>query len=561
MTIEAMDRTVPAPPEFPVAWEQHGDVERFWERELMHVPQQATVLDDELMQLWIAEGFNAGCEAYDMPVRNAYRRINTYEYQSIAPVSHDPAELEELGRRCQEKLGAVFGRQIELWEAERLPEVKRYLAGWEAFDCSGASASEFLEHFEETLRRSARSWEIHFLTVFPVIFSMSLFDDLYQGLLGAQSAVEAFGLLQGLENHSTEADGALYGLSRRAASSPAVLSALERHDTADVEGALETSPEGQAFLADLHAYLDRYGRRQDGYISVSEPSWLEDPAVVISTLEDYATQPERDPKAGLAELAAERERLVADARHRLEGFPSEAVAQFEFLLDAAQQGSVMQENHNFWIDGQVVFSVRRVVLEAGRRLAGAGVIAGQGDVFHLTLDEIRGGLAGPSGDLSGAVAERTAELERFSKVQAPPVLGTFPPGPPPDDPLTRAIFKMFGAPVEQSAESTVINGLAGSPGVVRGRARVIHSLADAVRLEHGDVLVAPTTAPPWTALFGTAAAVVTDVGGILSHCAVVAREYMIPAVVGTKSATAALRDGQLVDVDGDQGLVRVVGEA
>ncbi len=87
---------------------------------------------------------------------------------------------------------------------------------------------------------------------------------------------------------------------------------------------------------------------------------------------------------------------------------------------------------------------------------------------------------------------------------------------------------------------------------------IVRSLADGERLEHGEVLVAETTAPPWTPLFARAAAIVTDAGGILSHCAVVAREYSIPAVVGTQRATAVLRDGQLVEVDGTNGSVRIV---
>ncbi|MDQ3547566.1 MAG: PEP-utilizing enzyme, partial [Chloroflexota bacterium] len=107
----------------------------------------------------------------------------------------------------------------------------------------------------------------------------------------------------------------------------------------------------------------------------------------------------------------------------------------------------------------------------------------------------------------------------------------------------------------------VLNGAAGSPGVVQGTARVVRSLADAGRIGPGDILVAPTTAPPWTPLFATVAAVVTDTGGVLSHCAVVAREYRIPAVVGTGTATTAIQDGQLIEVDGDRGIVRIVQDS
>jgi rifampicin phosphotransferase len=103
-----------------------------------------------------------------------------------------------------------------------------------------------------------------------------------------------------------------------------------------------------------------------------------------------------------------------------------------------------------------------------------------------------------------------------------------------------------------------VRGSAGSAGVARGRARVIRSLADAGTPQKGDILVAPTTSPLWTPLFATVAAVVTDTGGVLSHSAIVAREYGIPAVVGTGSATTIIRDGQMIEVDGSAGIVRII---
>ena len=124
--------------------------------------------------------------------------------------------------------------------------------------------------------------------------------------------------------------------------------------------------------------------------------------------------------------------------------------------------------------------------------------------------------------------------------------------------MARLVSKFGARPAEEPAEPGVIRGAAGSAGKARGTARIVRSLEDAVGLRAGEILVAETTAPPWTPLFAIAAAVVTDTGGVLSHCAVVAREYAIPAVVGTVNATAAIGDGDLVEVDGDAGTVRIV---
>ena len=554
MTQTALPQPIALPADFPVVWERPDEAHGFWERETMHFPGQSPLLDHSFAHRWVEEGFNAACEDYSMPVRNAYRRVNTYVYQSIAPVSHNPPELEQLGRTAQERLGAAIGRQNEVWEGERLPEIKDLLGRWRAFDLTGASDAGLVTHLRDTLAWSERAWHIHFLTVFPVLVSMSLFDDFYSEVLGGEDTYGPYRLLQGQDNMSLLVDRALYALSRRALSSDDVLRVLETSAAGDVVAELGGSDEGRSFLAELDAFLAEHGRRTSLYISVSAPSWIEDPTPLITVLQDAVTQPERDHEAELEAFAQERARLTEGVRERLEGFPEAVRGQFEFLLGAARQGSVLQEDHNYWIDTQVVYEVRRVALELGRRLAANGGVDSADDVFNLRLDELND----LSADLHAVVAERRQEMDEFSAVASPPVLGSLPPGSPPDDPISRAVIKMFGGRPRESTTPDVFYGMPGSPGVARGRVRIVRSLAEGEALQHGEVLVAPTTAPPWTPLFARAAAIVTDAGGILSHCAVVAREYSIPAVVGSKRATSVLRDGQLIEVDGTSGSIRIV---
>jgi len=323
--------------------------------------------------------------------------------------------------------------------------------------------------------------------------------------------------------------------------------------------ALEGSDEGRAFLVALRAYLDEHGRRGSNFFDLARPSWIEDPAPVIDNLKGYLGNADYDVEAQEADLAAERERLTAAARECLRGYPEQVRGQFEHLLQAAQAGAILHEDHGYYIDWQGAYWVRMVLLECGRRLAAGGVIANPDDVFLLTFAEARDALAAlPGGDRQALVTERQAEMARFRGVQPPPALGTPPPGAPPDNPMMRATQRFFGGPPPTAQEPGTVRGNAGSPGKVTGRAVVIRSLAEAGRLRQGDILVAETTAPPWTPLFVTAGAIVTDTGGILSHSAVVAREYRIPAVVGTGTATRLIRDGQLVEVDGDAGLVRLL---
>ena len=552
---------IPTPPDFPVVWENPDDERLFWTRDAMHFPAPVNELEDEfLIRIAQGNGFARATEAYGMPFRLRPRLINHYLYTAVAPIMGSPEEMEAMGKRSQGKLGDAMARLGERWSGEFLPEIRQHLEYWDRFDLRGASMPELLVHLDETVTRFRRLWEIHFTVNFPMMLSISMFEEFYRDLFGSDGAFDAYRLLQGLDNKTVETGRELWRLSRQALEMPEVRKVLEEDAAADVLPALEGSTEGQKFLAKLNAYLDEYGQRGDLW-GVSYPTWAEDPTPVIKMLKDYVTQSGGGPDEELAALAAERERLVAESRERLKGYPQAVRDEFESSLKAAQEGMVLSEDHGFWIDFNSTARVRKVVMEFGRRFAEAGLIERADDVSHLNLDEVRETAERlPEPDRSEIVAGRKAELERFAGIEPPPALGTPPEGPPPDNPFNRMIMKFFGGPPQPSGEPGVLRGNPGSPGVVRGRARVLRSLPEAAELREGEVLVAETTAPPWTPLFATAAAVVTDTGGILSHSAVVAREYRIPAVVGTGAATATIKSGQTVEVDGDAGIVRVLSE-
>ncbi len=178
----------------------------------------------------------------------------------------------------------------------------------------------------------------------------------------------------------------------------------------------------------------------------------------------------------------------------------------------------------------------------------------------LTGDEIiESAKSGFNEGLLSVVIERQAEMQQWANVPPAPRLG-MDYGPPPDNPVSRAIARFFGLePVPESdVESGILIGTPGSAGKVTGTARVLIRLADAGRLNKGDILVTSTTSPPWTPLFATAGGIVTDTGGALSHCAIVAREYEIPAAVGVRMATAVIKDGDQIEVDGNTGTVRIL---
>ncbi len=552
--------TIPVPPDFPVTWRTAAAENLFWQRDRMHFPDPlpplvTTLFIDEVF----SQAFGYAADAHALPISLAACAQNGYFYQTAIPKGHSPEEMEELGAKAQEALGSAMGRQLERWNTETLPEVREHIAAWDRMDLAAASPSQLRAYLDETVERTLRLWQLHFLTVIPGFPSVSIFEDMCRDLFADDPEFVPHQLIQGIPTKITEMGLALWGLSRQAREMPSVRQILEEEAAADVIPALVRTEEGREFLADFHGYLAKFGQRGDSALCVAEVTWIEDPTPAIKMLKDYVGQDDRDLQAEAEALATEREAAIALARTRLEGFPEQVRGQFEYLLDAAQQGIYLAEEHNYHIDFCGMYRVRVVTRELGQRLVEAGTIEDAEDVYFLTLDELRAALDtfGES-DLRAAVTARREEHARQRAMQPPPVLGAMPPGPPPDDPLSLAFMKFFGGPPQISEEPNTVQGTAGSPGVVRGTARVLRSLADADRLQRGDIIVAETTAVPWTPHFATAAGIVTDTGGTLSHSAVTAREYGIPAVVGATIATAVIRDGQMIEVDGFTGLVRIL---
>jgi len=556
--------TLPVPDDFPVDWES-GDEQRLsFMFSQDHFPRPVTPLDFAFFRDVGEHSVGAVCEHYDAPITGWHiRRFGTYLYQANLPFRGSPEEADARLQRSEEKTMRDIERLAERWDEETLPEVRQHLDWWDSFDLEGASLDALIDHFDETWRRGIRCWELHFLTIVPAYVALSEFEELYRQLFGEASALDPWKALQGTENKTTEVASGLWQLSRLAVRSDAVLAALARDDAGQIVAALEEGDDGRAFLAELRGFLDRYGRRTDTWV-LSAPSWIEDPTLVLKNVRDLTERADGDaPAITTTQAAQEREQHVRTARERLGGYPAPVRETFEKLMKAAREAAVIQDDHNFWIDFCVAYRMRRVMLEVGRRFADAGAIESADDVFMLTPEELRetAGRLGAGVDHRALVAERRAEMAAFEDYDPPRHLGAATSGMRSDNPVTRFMTKFYGIPPAPSDRPDVVTGLPGAAGRARGVARVIRSLSEIDRLAPGEVLVTETTAPPWTPVFATAAAVVTDSGGVLSHAAVVAREYGIPAVVGTAVATTALEDGRTVEVDGAAGTVTMLDGA
>ena len=298
------------------------------------------------------------------------------------------------------------------------------------------------------------------------------------------------------------------------------------------------------FWARLQTHLDAYGHTVYN-LDPLNPVPADDPAPLLDTLRFYLGEEgaAADPHARQQRTVAARERATAEVRDRVGPLRRRV---FDTLLRRAQEGAPLREDALADV-GLAWPQLRRLLAELGRRLVAAGVVDARDDVHWLRHDEIASALtsARPPG-LRDRVEQRRQRWRGQRRVTPPQVL-----------PEKRWLRLFAWALPANAAEQTgdVLTGLGGSAGRVTAVARVLTGPADFDRLRPGEVLVANITTPAWTTLFVRAAAVVTDVGGPLSHSSIVAREYGIPAVLGTGSATRRIRTGQRVTVDGDAGTV------
>ena len=533
--------------DFPVP----PDLEGFWQWDKMHCPRPQTPLSQEILVNAESQGFCKAMDEFACPVGLAYRVINYYVYMGLVPLDLGTETTEGRIARYQETMALMVPRIGALWEHEWLPSILPGLDKARTLDYPAMPDTQLLDTLEELRQEFIYRYVIHGRINF-VLLAASGFADLYNEAFHPSDSTEPYLLLQGFPTRSVDAGRGLWRLSRIVRNDPGLMRSFEEMEPKDLISHLERSDQGRRFVSEFRDYLEEFGWRSDAF-ELSDPTWREHPLIPVNALQGYIhLDEEGDPDVCFQDAVQQRERLLAQARERLAPNP-EKLARFNELYEAARYYLNVTEDHNFYID-QVGHGVMRLpVLEVGRRLVLHGAITDENEVFMLFLAEIREGLAGKN--LRSLVAQRNAEIEKWSKVLPPPALGD--PPPPSDDPLAGAIEKMFGMPPEPSRDPSIITGIAASPGMVQGRAKVVCKLSEAGKVEPGDVLVCEMTMPAWTPLFSTVSAVVADTGGVLSHCAIVAREYRLPCVVQTIVGTTAIKDGMLLTVDGSKGIVRI----
>jgi pyruvate,water dikinase len=541
-----------------VVWPSAEEVDGFWSFDKMHAPRPLHPLSQDCVMATLSQGFTKAQAEYDCPLVAHSRAFNHYFFSSFRP-HPDPAVVADRMSRYLDTLDAKVPLVGRRWTDEWLPMIRARNEAARDIDYSTLSDAELLAAFDAMTDWMREQWYVHGHINFALVAGAKL-SDFYEDVLRPSDPTEAYQILQGHHTRPADATFALWDLSRRVRASAELRDAFASVAPSALTTVLRASDDGRAFLAELDRFLYEFGWRSDAVYDLADVPWHEDPTIPLGNIARFAAMPDGDdPRHQLERAVRLREELTAKIRAAVADDPDKA-ATFEALYDAAMYAVPLTEDHAFYIDQMGVVVFRRMVLAAGDALVRNGVVDDRHDVFLLFRDELRDALSN-GGDRRAIVEARRASVAAAAAAtDVPRALGTPPPAPPPGafvDPWFDAVVVRLGGrrPPAAVTDPDVIEGVAGSPGVYTGVARVVTSLAEASDLADGEVMVCEMTLPPWVPMFSIAGAVVADVGGVMSHCAIVAREFAIPAVVGSVDGTRRIATGTTVTVDGTSGKV------
>lgn len=500
-----------------------------------------------------------------------FAEIGGWMYTRFVPLD-TPAQVQA---RIQRIVAATRadeqGRIVRRWYDEWQPKLAARAAQLRDVDLTRLTDTGLACHLRAVRALAEQTQDVHCRTGAAGAFLLGELGVACRDLLGWDTR-QVLRLLTGLPGKTTEPTLRLADLARIARAKPAVARLLERidEDTARLPADLDAEFDAE-FAGAFAAYQREYGHRAMS-ADLTDRTLAERPALVLSLVRDQIARG-FDPAAQAAALEAERSATVAEAHASLDERPTTSLGRFERALARAQQAyPVREDTMFFWSVARAL--VRYAVLELGRRLADRGQVARVEDVFFLELEEAAAALR-DRGGRHALVARRAAERAWADAHPGPATYGEFPPPSPAAGdwrsalpPEARHAMEAGtwaweatsgnpGRPQTGQPVGVGLRGVATCPGRYTGPVRVITDETEFGKLQPGDVLVCPETTAAWSMLFPSVGALVTDTGGLLSHPAIIAREYRVPAVLATGNATRLLHDGQIVTVDGSTGQVQV----
>jgi rifampicin phosphotransferase len=523
-----------------------------WSLDKAHVPRPATRVHHEIIPEPFNRAFGEMFARFGIPAGGYDQAlVGGFSYSQLRPLP--PEDFEARIAAAEVAITERIWRQdLDRWDSEvKGAAIRRHLE-LASVDPAALDTEGLIDHVrvcaDHLGRMIAQHHEFNGATMVP------LGDFLAHAMewtgLPTASLLELFAGASPTSTGQCEELDAVRDALRR---DPEAVTVLRSDEPADaILHQLRTAalPATRRAVSD---WVDLVGHRITDGFDVDQPCALEKPGVLVAALRrSVEVPPVRD--------------VAAPLRAVRELVPAEHLDAFDELYREAYDLYRLRDERGIYSDSPAFGLLRRAMLAAGDRLVGAGVLDDPELALEAGIDELAGLLARAAAPTAAELEERRRFRRRWTVADAPSTLGDPPSPPPPYELLppamgrmTRAIVTFSGhmssMPPEAGDGRTRLAGLPASAGIHTGRAVVVHSIDDLERVDEGDVIIAITTAESFNLALSLASAVVTDQGGLLSHAAILAREYGIPAVVGTEHATHRIPEGAQVRVDGTTGEV------
>jgi phosphohistidine swiveling domain-containing protein len=487
-----------------------------------------------------------------------WRNINFVKILICPIVVTSEAEIREREARLNENLFSLIQGFEKMWGGYKSELLELYRP-YKEFDVGKASSVELvrkLSHLKPVVNRMS---EVHFYGMYVAFYFFMLFEDLCQELFGIDATHPDFqAMITGFGNKSFDCEKNLWLLSQKALELD--LDQYFDSPSDQIASRMQGTENGKKWLDSLNEFIEEFGWRNERLWTPAAPSWRDDPKYVIDRVKVYRKVGEESPLIErLKTLTARREQKIAEYMPKVAEDKQDI---FQLLLKGAQYASSYGEEHDLYCEMQTDALMHRYLMALGKRFVEAGACNEVNDIFQLTLDESRViGMYPEKYRLQSLIAARKEKGKEDAKDTVPNVYSkkmneqeAFGWMMSAREPIFLKVV-VGELPKPKPELKADLIGVGGASGIAEGPARLISSVEELNTVQPGEILVALTTSITWTPLFSLVKGAVLDRGGTLSHAAVVCREYGIPCVLNTFQATAKIKNGQMIRVDGNAGAV------
>lgn len=561
---------------FPVEWASDTERDFFWVYDDLHIPHPVSPMFFDIGGWWLSCDHMFRRFGTPFAVDWLAKNVNGYVYTTAVPADPD---LRIEGTEYSSRYGArvprdadyaktmgayldtvlpVYGQRFaDWWHGRLVPEMERNFAYLER-ELDRADATSLAEVaclLEDAIDVHDRHWKIHWMLNFA---QLSATLDLRAVMERTRGSVDE-ALLGRLQNSATDRNWdsieALWRMKNEVRDDAELRAAFEPEDTGAIAAALRASERGQRFIAErVEPYQREFGWHAVWSHEFIFPTVREQMEPVLELVRGYLTTDYDYPTA----IEAMRADIAAASDEILDGLEGEALEAMRAANATNLRMAPLTPDHHFYIDQGANAHVRLVLLAVGRKLVEAGRLDAADDVMFLRYNELRSLIGSADAlDARGLVAARRADRDAAKALQPRDWVGTVTPSQ-----LAFPYLVNWGYPERfhrvHGDDLAVVEGIGASAGVVEGIARVVQTVDEFDEVRDGDILVCQMTNPAWVVLFTKIGGLVTDTGGTTSHPAVLAREFGIPAVIGTSVATQRIGTGDRIRVDGGTGRVDVL---